>query len=67
MLGLTDRTFRLNKENGILSGEDKAGSARPNYHMSGDAKVIIALARQLENDLSVSPPIKATAWDSLIH
>lgn len=49
----TDRTIRLNKENGVFSGEDKVGGARPQYHRSADPKVIISLTRQLENDWSV--------------
>lgn len=49
----TDRKITLDKKTGVFSGEDKVGTARPNYQRSSDPKVILSLTRQMENDLSV--------------
>lgn len=49
----TDATIRLNKDNGVFTGEDKVGKARPKYNRSSDTKVIFSLTRQMENDMSV--------------
>lgn len=51
----TEATIRLNKKTGIFSGEDKVGTARPQFHRGTDKKVIISLTRQLENDYAVVP------------
>lgn len=37
----------------IVEDTPKEGKARPQYHRSGDTKVILSLTRQMENDLSV--------------
>lgn len=31
------------------------GKPRPNYHRTGDTKIVLSLTRQMENDLSVFP------------
>lgn len=49
----TDKTIRLNKNTGVFSGDEKAGTSRPNYNRSSDTKVIVSLTRQLENDWAV--------------
>lgn len=49
----TDATIRLDKNTGVFSGEEKPGTARPNYHRTDDTKVILSLTRQMENDTSV--------------
>jgi hypothetical protein len=51
----TDRTIRLDKKTGVFTGEEKVGSARPNYNRTSDTKIIVSLTRQLENDWSVIP------------
>ena len=37
----------------VVEDSPKAGLARPQYHRDADAKVILSLTRQMENDLSV--------------
>ena len=54
----TDATIRLDKKTGVFSGEDKVGTARPNYNRSSDTKVVISLTRQLENSWTVEPTPK---------
>lgn len=49
----TDATIRLNKQTGVFTGEEKSGTARPNYNRTSDTKIIVSLTRQLENDWSV--------------
>lgn len=51
----TDRTIRLNKQNGVFTGEDKVGKKRPNYNRTNDTKVVISLTRQMENDFVTTP------------
>lgn len=46
----TDRTIRLNKKTGVFTGEEKVGTARPNYNRGSDPKVILSLTRQMEQD-----------------
>lgn len=43
------------KDSGVFSRGDKKGQARPKYNRTSDAKVILSLTRQMENDLSVLP------------
>lgn len=49
----TERAIRLNKQNGVFTGEDKVGKARPKYNRTSDTKVIASLTRQMENDMVV--------------
>jgi len=43
----------MNRKTGVFNGEEKVGTARPNYNRTADTKVILSLTRQMENDLSV--------------
>lgn len=49
----TASVIKINKESGIATGDEKFGTARPNYNRSGDTKVILSLTRQMESDFSV--------------
>jgi len=54
----TERTIRVNKQNGVFTGEDKVGKARPMYNRTTDTKVVASLTRQMENDMVVVPTAK---------
>lgn len=49
----TESVIRLNKENGVFTGEDKVGKARPKYNRTADKKVICSLTRNMENDIKI--------------